>query len=510
MPATKGPTKTVQFRDFSGGINRTASRTGMKDNELFASENVQPIGPGILQILPPPGPAVATISAGIASIKGFSLKIGGAAVGRLITVNNDGSMSAIDPGTGIITVIGGPGTVTPAARTTMWQDTPLLIGDPTKGFFSWDGTTLNDYPIALTGTTTINSPTVTAVSPNTTGLAAGMSVVSPNFPVGTTILTVISPSQLTLSANASASGGGVALTIGSGSPTSVKDVQTFEGRAALLTGSRSITLTAPASFTDFITADGSITTPITDSIFEGAITRLLSALELLWIVGPDAINAISNVQTTGSVTTLSNTNIVANVGTLLPSSVASFFRTFLFLAPYGVYAIVGATPQKLSDNLDGLFPLLSFGPDAPADVFTVNNVFVWAVLVTLNDLTTGPRPVLLCFARNAWFMVSQGALTGITSLLDPTTGNPNLWGTDGTNIFRCFAGTGPGPYTVRTKLWDFGAFTQRKQVTKLAVEFNSPNANPVSAAVTVENESGNAIAPAVGIIPQNTLVFIGA
>src|SRR5262249_54301091 len=163
-------------------------------------------------------------------------------------------------------------------------------------------------------------------------------------------------------------------------------------------------------YTDFEAVTGAGTAAIPDSIFVGSITRLLSALQVLWILGPAAINAISNVQVTGSgpaITTFSDTNIAASVGSVFPSSAASFFRSFLFLSPYGVYAIVGATPQKLSDNLDGLFPLLDFGDDAPSAVFTVNNVFVWAVLVTYNDPDLGPRPMMLAFARNAWFLISQ-------------------------------------------------------------------------------------------------------
>src|SRR5262249_51846107 len=154
-------------------------------------------------------------------------------------------------------------------------------------------------------------------------------------------------------------------------------------------------------------------------------------------------------------------NIVANVGTVLPDSVNTFFRTFLFLSPYGIYAIVGATPQKLSDDLDGLFDgLIDVSGPNPSATFTVHEVFLWGVLVTYHDPVMGARPIILCFARNAWFVASQGdTITFITSLVDPTTGNQQLWATDGTHIFQCFADTTtPTPYTIQSKLWDFGSF----------------------------------------------------
>src|SRR5436309_1253176 len=317
-------------------MNQTSARTALRDDELFFLENVQPIGAGQLLVVPPPAPSIATL-AGIATLWGITIKLAGVETARLVTVNNDGSMTAVNPLNGATTPIATAGTLTTKARLTMWQDTPLLIGDLTNGYFSWDGATLNKYPLALTGNTTNGSAVITSVAPNTTGLIAAMHLLSANFPAGTTIKSVDSGTQLTASANATATTTGVAITIGAGAPTSVSDIATFEGRAFLVSASRAITLTALASFTDFQTADGALTTTITDSVFAGQITLLLSALEVLWTIGPAAVNAISNVQLgTGNVTTLSNTNIVANVGTLLPSSVSSFFRTFQMLAPYGV------------------------------------------------------------------------------------------------------------------------------------------------------------------------------
>lgn len=508
MPAPRPGTITKQFRDFSGGLNNTDARTAIRDNQLFANENVQPIGQGNQQILPPRGPTVATIAAGIATLWGVNIKIGGAEVGRLITVNNDGSISAINPLTGAVASVAPAATVTTSARLTMFQDGPMLIGDPTNGYFSWDGTTLNKYPLARTATVTSGSPVISGIAPNTTGLAVGMALSSGGlFPAGTTIKSVDSASQITATANAT--GNGTGFTIGSGAPTAVIDLAVFETRAAFVTATRTILVGAPASFTDFATADGSTTISLTDSTFAGNITRLLSALELLWVLGPNAINTLSNFQTSGATTTFANTNIVSQVGTVLPSSVTAFLRTFLLLAPYGIYAVVGATPQKLSDTLDGLLPMLVLGTDQPAAVFSLNNVFVWGVLVTFKDPVLGNRPIILCFARNAFFTATQGAnLKWITSLVDPASGRPDLWGTDGTNVFKCFAGTAAGPYTWRTKLWDFGAFTQKKQVTRVFTEFASPLGNVASVTVTLESESGNQATP-LTISAANTLQFTG-
>lgn len=436
--------KTIQFRDFSGGLNKTASRSGIKDTQLFESDNAQPIGPGQMRVLVGRGPTLATISAGIATMFDGTLTIGGMSTPLLVTVNTDGSMSQVNPATGAVTAICAAGAVTTAARMKPWRDSPLLIVDPTKGYSKWDGAAY----------------------------------------------TVIDASK------------------------TARDVAVFQGRAFLLTGPRAGTITSPDTYDNFVSANGSITFQITDNVFVGQITCFLSALEQLWLVGPSAVNAISNVQTSGTpaVTTLSNTNIVANVGSIFPSSVASFFRTFLFQTPYGVYAIVGSTPQKLSEDLDGLYreiDFTAFGADAPAAVFSLNNIFVWAVLVRQTDPINGTRNRVLCFSRGTWFTGWQPGPAGetewITSLVQG--GVPTLWGHDGTNIYPLFAGT-TGPYTISTKLWDFGAFTTRKQMGRVAMECVSDDT--VTATVTIDNETGVGLVTGLSPASINVITWTGA
>lgn len=497
MPQTKGPTKTVQYTDWSRGMNRTAARQRMPDNQAFLLDNAQPIGPGQLQTAPPAGDPIANILAH-RTLWGVNLKIGSEEVARLIAIAIDGSIVVLTTTSPITaTVIAPAGTVTPECRLTVWEDGPVLFGDPTKGYFTWDGTTFLHYPFTIVGDVHNGTPIIDNIA-STTGLAPGMGISGTHLAAGTEILTVDSATQITVSINGTGNDAAATLTIGAGAPTSVRDLAVFEGRVWLISALRAITFSSPNSYADFSSATGSGTAAIPDSVFVGSITRLLSALQLLWIIGPSAVNAISNVQAAvgpPTLTTFSDTNIVANVGSVLPSSVTSFFRTFLFLSPYGVYAIVGATPQKLSDDLDGLFPQLIFGTDAPAAVFTLNRVFLWAVLVTYKDPVLGPRPVLLTFGRNAWFLLSQGPITWITTLIDPATGEPQLWATDGERIFQCFAGIDGATYTISTKLFDFGAFTQTKQLLRVALEFVGGPGPPDAIQLYGESESASKLIP---------------
>ena len=440
--------ETKPFRDFAG-VNLTDARTAIEDKEFFWLENAMPIGKGNIRLTPASSGALVSIPAGIFSMWGFTLRFYNMENPVILTVNADGSATQVMPeqAGGSTTTICAAGTLTTAARMAIWADSIALIVDPTKGYFGWTGTTF--------------------VTINTSRVAT--------------------------------------------------DVAVFEGRAWLVTASRTITFTAPNSFTDFTASNGGGSTTIADSAFTGEITRLLSALEQLWIVGPAAVDAISNVQTAGTplITTFSITNVVSNVGTIFPSSVTSFFRTFLFFSHYGVYAIVGATPQKLSDKLDGIFPRIVFGNDIPAAVFSIYDVFIWAALVTIRDpFTNQNRAILFCFSQGKWFFADTGIVPDAPDLdmtmtgLVNSAGDPELWVSDGEDIYKAFGNTDLDQavdYRIMTKLWDFGDFTQMKEWVRLALEITSDNV--VDVTYSLENERQTL--PAVTVSAANEIIFVG-
>lgn len=288
----------------------------------------------------------------------------------------------------------------------------------------------------------------------------------------------------------------------------------FEGRAWLKVANRTIDYTSPGTFNDFVVANGAGSVVISDEVFPGAIVHLLSALEQLWIIGPGAVNAISNVQTVAGppvLTTFSITNIVSNVGTSYASSVSSFFRTFLFQTPYGVYAIVGSTPQKLSDKLDGLYPFLDLdGGRNPAATTSIYNVFTWVTLAVYNDPRRGARPLLLCFAQGKWFFASDPDVGYIASVL--VNSAPQLWGVkkSGTSaqLYRLFADDDePVTYRLTTKLYDFGNSTQVKQMYRIGLETVAPFA--IAPSIRTDNEVLSVGQPMLFTGGPGALIFVG-
>jgi hypothetical protein len=480
-----GRSVTMQYRDFSTGLVRAGSRSGIPDTALWDCTNGQVIGPGeILTLVGPAPPIVSALSPAVASLWGVILKLSGAEASRLIAVRADGSVSSVDPATGAVVAVCGAGVLSSGARATLWRDTHVLFADPVKGYASWDGTTFILYPGTFVATVTngLTTITVTGGTIPASALVPGMDVSGTGIPAGSTILSVVG-STVTITATATASNSGVTVTVGTGAPTTPRDLAVFEGRVWLVTGTRGLTFTGPGSFTAFSTVNAGGTAVLTDPVFLGQITTIEAAMQLLWVVGPNAINTISNVQVISGVTTFQNDNLVAGAGTPFADSVKPLFRTLVFLADSGVYAILGATPQKLSDQLDSLFSDVEGLGSAPAGVFTLNKIQVYGVLVTISG-----APKLLVYSRPTWAVCDQGADLLWVAPLVRTTGDMELWGTNGTAIFQCFAGA-TGDAEIAFKAFDYDDLTRRKTIRRCAVETDVVGPGDSTIALFYENES---------------------
>ena len=274
---------------------------------------------------------------------------------------------------------------------------------------------------------------------------------------------------------------------------------------------RTITFSAPNSYTDFSIGNGGGFAQITDEAFQGDIVALVSALEELWIIGHSAIDALANVTAVGtppSVTTsFSITNILTNVGTNAPHSVLGYFRALALLAPFGIYALSGVTPQKLSDKLDGLFPQLVLDDRISAAVAVVENLLCLFFLATYTgtQAQAGPPPVqlLIGFVQGRLFLAVQGVTTWITTLV--VDGVAGAWGTDGHNVYQLFAASldTPTTYKVQGKLADFGAATTEKALMKVGFEFQATF--PLNPRVTMDSENTSVVVP---LTASNQISFI--
>jgi hypothetical protein len=105
----------------------------------------------------------------------------------------------------------------------------------------------------------------------------------------------------------------------------------------------------------------------------------------------------------------------------------------MFATPYGFFALSGATPQKVSTNLDGLLPYIDFTQPVTGGVFNVYGILGAAFMFTYKDpgrlpgATIGSRPLIALYFDKKWCFASQGnALTLIAGAF--INGVPQLYG----------------------------------------------------------------------------------
>ena len=267
----------------------------------------------------------------------------------------------------------------------------------------------------------------------------------------------------------------------------IVDVATFSGRAWVAAG-RTVYYSAAGSYSDFTSVSaGSFT--LTDSTLHGNIQGLLSANNFLYVFGDDSINVFSDLRVTSTGATLfTNTNVSASVGTKRIYSIFPYFRSVLFMNDYGMYALVGSTTSKISDQLDGIFPYIDFTKPVSGGQVLLNNILCAAFTFTYNDPLSSPRQIQCVFFEKKWFVTSQGSLTYITSV--PLSGLINLYGTTGTDLYRLYGNFSASiASTIRTALMPMGDPIRTKQALKFGIEATLANAATLN--VTVDSEAGS-------------------
>jgi hypothetical protein len=270
----------------------------------------------------------------------------------------------------------------------------------------------------------------------------------------------------------------------------ISSVATFSGRVWVSTG-RTVTYSSSVSPTDFTSVSaGSLT--LSDSTLHGNIQYMLSANNFLYIYGEDSINVFSDVRvtTTGS-TLFTNTNVSASVGSKLKYAVFPYFRSVLFMNNYGVYALVGSTTSKLSDQLDGIFPYIDFTKPVTGGQVLLNNILCAAFNFYLSasyPYATGGRFVQAVFFEKKWFITSQGALTYTTSA--PVGGVINMYGVTDTALFRLYGdATANVSSEIQTALSPMKDPIRTKQALKFGIEATLTTGGTFN--VTVDSESGS-------------------
>jgi hypothetical protein len=491
MAAVEQKKQYAVVKDFKG-VNTKNNRTVIDNGEFGWLENAMPIGFGNLKIIAG-NEQIANVT--WAQEVTFMASV---------NINNNEYMCAFqDDGSAqyVNLTTGSTGNIAPAntfsnsgVMMTQWKNERALILDPNNGYKTWDGVDLID--IGAVNSVTINNggtgydanTTVSFGSPNqANGVQATGTVVVVANAVSEIIMTecgtgYTSPPTVTISG--SGSNANVTCTILNQSGS---DIATFSGRT-WIASDRTVFYTAADTYNDFYSVSAGFLT-ITDSTLRTIIYRILSANNFLYVFGEDSINVFSDVRvdSTTGVTLFTNTNVSASVGSKLKHAIFPFFRSILFMNEYGVYALVGATTTKISDPLDGIFPLIDFDSEVSGGQCLINNILCAVYNFKYNDNGTD-RWIQAAFFERKWFFTNQ--LTNAYYVAPAVKdGFLNLYGTTGLNLYQFYEDdTNPVTINVETALLPMGDPIRDKQALKIGIEATLGN-QPVTLNAYVDSES---------------------
>lgn len=244
----------------------------------------------------------------------------------------------------------------------------------------------------------------------------------------------------------------------------------FSGRV-WIANNRTVQFTAPNTFNDFSIGDAAGSFLMTDVNFVGAIQKLLSALDVLWIFGESAINQLSNVTVlaNSTTTTFSNINISSSYGTIFPQSVVSFLRQVMFATKYGVIQQIGVTPSRISEKIDGTYHHLDLTQPVTAGLVILNNLLCYGLMVTYLDPDNAgtPRKIILIVSFDGkWFIGSQGDDLNLMASVE-YQGTYRLFGCNANQLRELFVEPHYPVHKLKSPYYDMGDVSKGKELVRL-------------------------------------------
>lgn len=512
-PRADQVTRNVALRTFKG-MNTQPYRTSIKDDQFYQLLNLMPIGDGNIRAVPNIGSTLYTSSSG-SIYNVYHATLG--TTDYLICATNTGAVYQVRLSDGAETVVGAAGQFASSGVVmSQWKNTHVLLTDATNGYQIWDGTLR--YPqasvfvvnVTAGGAGYVGTPTVTFAGGGGAGAAATATVANGVV----TAVTMTNPgSGYTSAPTVGFVGGG-----GAGATATAYLVPTGKTGTAIevysgrvwIAGGRTISYTAPDSgvvpysITDFTSSSaGSVI--IADPVHAGTLSALKAANDFLYVFSATAINTIGDLQVSGTpaVTTFSNVNISPALGTSYQFGIIPYLRAMVFVTQFGVWSLYGVTPQKISDDLDGIFQNFDGTASVSSGIVVIYNKLCLALMFTWNDPDSSSRKIIAVLVEGKWFLADQGTALTFMQYAE-VDGVPSLYATDGTTIKKLFTDTSASISTrLVSKLYDFGEPIMTHQMLKFGLETYSTGLSTFT--IETENElTGNT----VNVTGGNTVTWV--
>jgi hypothetical protein len=502
----------IIFRGFET-MDTQSARQALPVNRLAWCENLQIVGPNQLIAVNGPAPSIANL-AGEIILSMFSANFtppGGVNADYIICFCQSGAAYQVNAVTGASVRFALSGTFSPAPDMTVWSSQRILIADPTAGYCTWDG-----HVFVQSGGV---SPNI-VITNGGSGYGAPPSVtISGGSGAGATahaVLTggVVTSVVLDSSGTGFKAGDTLTVTFGSGTAAATAIVwpffaltpttlAVFAGRV-WLAGARNLTWTGTKGFDDAAAADAAGSTVINDADLVHQITALRALNNFLYIFGDNSIKQIGTVTVSGSTTIFNIVTLSSDQGTPFPRAITSYNRLILFANKVGVYAILGASVEKVSDPMDGIFALADFTQPFQAAVQDLHtSLHTFLLLIRYKDpLQSITRSLILCFYKNRWFVASQGnQLTAICTA--SIAGLTETFASSGSDVTQIFQSNVAVPIIFRTSLSDNNAPHQGKRALRAAIMLSTSNFT--TANFTVDTENGSQLFP---FLNGSSMIFL--
>ena len=448
---------------------------------------------------------IADAQAGYSVWNGSALSKAGGISPQFTIVNGGTGYS----GTPTATIVGGSGAgATATVQTTGNVVTGLTLTNGGTGFLPGDILSGN---VAATASWTTATPNITMTA-NPGWVVPGMSVwdnTNANF-IGT-VLTYVG-TALVLTANAAHASTGstdsllfsaVSITGGGGTgafatvkvwPTlsvTPTTLAVFAGRV-WLGGGRGLAWTGTQGFDDANPANASGSTTIPDADLVHQITALRSLNNFLWIFGDNSIKQIGTVSISGSTTVFNIVTLTSDTGTTFPQTIQSYNRLVLFANMTGVYAVLGSSVQKVSQEMDGIFKSLDFSILPCAALNDINAIRCYLLLVRYIDpLQARTRTLLLTFQSKIWFVCAQG--DGLLAMSTAVIGGSlETFGSSGADVTQLLQSvTTPVAIFLQTALAHHGKPFMGKRALRAGTAQSSTGTGAMTFTIDTENSSIN-------------------
>ncbi len=486
-----------KFIVFSGitKINTKAARDALSENEAAWLENLQPIAENNLVTVPGPLTPLTTLVAET-SATFFGANIG--AIDYIIAFTSNGAGVAINIQSGT-QVLFAPDNTFGNPDMTVYASERILIMDPVSGYSTWDGTVFvrsgglsPNIQLSAGGSGFTVAPPITFSGGSGSGASAHAMIAD-----GAVLSIVLDTSGSgylpgdVVTVNIGGPGTGAAATVQVWPTVTGSTVAVFEGRV-WWAGGRILNWTGTAGFDDTDPANAAGSTTISDADLSHNITALRTLNNYLFIFGDTSVRQIGNITVQSSITLFTPLILASDIGTTFRRTIQSYNRLVLFANKQGVYAVFGASVEKISDDLDGIFQLTDFSQPLEAALNDLRNIHCYMILLRYMDpVRGGARSIVCLFQEKKWFVVSQGdSLRTICTVPLASSSQIETFGSSGPDVTQLLQNPNSAvAWEIQTALSAHGNPIQAKQVLTVGIFGNGTGGANISMAVDTENGS---------------------